>query len=54
MYTHCGDCAHYRWNEDLYDDGTYIENSYCTKGHVVYSIIGHDSTQCEDYEEDYK
>ena len=25
----CGDCAYYRWNEDTFDDGTYIETEYC-------------------------
>ena len=25
----CGECIHYRWIEDLYDDGSYIESEYC-------------------------
>ena len=26
---HCGNCIHYRWIEDGYDDGTYIPMTYC-------------------------
>lgn len=25
----CKDCAHYRWIEDTYDDGSYIPTEYC-------------------------
>lgn len=25
----CGDCDFYRWIEDLYGDGSYVEYEYC-------------------------
>jgi hypothetical protein len=25
----CKDCIHYRWMEDVYDDGSYIHIEYC-------------------------
>lgn len=45
----CGNCEHWRWIEDLYDDGTYIESNYCMMDHDAYRDTEYNSPPCCDF-----
>lgn len=47
---HCGNCKHWRWIEDTYDDGTYIESTYCMNDMEVYRDTDYNSPPCDFYE----
>lgn len=47
---YCNECVHYRWIEDLYDDGTYVNYEYCDGD--VYNDCSYYQPACKNFCED--
>lgn len=49
----CEKCAHFRWIEDVYDDGSYTDYEYCDLSDAYnYRKCSYGRPACECFEED--